>query len=182
MYILVGIDFFINLYFVIKVFRLKRNLKKNNQEDLLMSVQNLVLGESLEIILPLAYLLCFLAAYYGPNAELLGNIKNGFWQFKAVDELWAPTKSLLFVVVFDSISFILAGIVMLCFCNMNLAHVYLHMMKEFGLILSIHHAYLLQHLFCLVTISCAFDFTFQFDWILDPEKWQEIMVAANMTM
>ena len=181
LYLLVGIDFLINMYFTIKVFRIKRNFTKKKQEDLLMSVQVLVLGEVLEIILPLAFLVCFLAAYHGPNAELLGNIKNDFWQSKAVDEAWGPTKNLLFLVAFDCLSLTLAASFLLYFCNINLGHVFLHLMKEFGLIFSVQHAYQLEHLFCVLAVACGMDLTFQFDWILDQERWQEVMAAANMT-
>ena len=141
----------------------------------------MVLSGSLEIILPVAYMLCFLAAYYGPNADVLGNIKNGFWHFKALDDHWPTTKGLLLLTAFQFISFVCAGIFLFCSVNLNLFYVFLHIMKEYGLILSIHQAFLLEHLFCLITISCAFDFTFQFEWVLDPDNWQNIDVTTIMS-
>lgn len=82
LYILVGIDLIINIFFVIQTWRAKRNPTEKNVEKLMKSVQILVLAESLEIIIPLAYLLCFIIAYHGPNAEILGNIKNSYWQYQ----------------------------------------------------------------------------------------------------
>ena len=146
-----------------------------------MSVQVLVVGEVLEIILPLAYLLCFLAAYHGPNAALLGNIKNGFWKNEAVDKAWGPTKNLLFLVRFDCLSLTLTVSFLLYFCNINLGHVFLHMIKEFGVLFSLQHAYQLEHLFCVIAIACAMDLTLKFEWILDQDNWDQIMVSANIT-
>ena len=78
---LIEIDFIINNYFAVMTWRAKRNSEKSLPK-LKKSVQMLVLSESLEIIIPLSYLLCFVAAYYGPNADILGNIKNGYWQYQ----------------------------------------------------------------------------------------------------
>ena len=43
----------------------------------------LVLCETLEFIMPLGYMACFVVAYYGPNADVLGNVKNDYWQYVA---------------------------------------------------------------------------------------------------
>ena len=58
--------------------------------------------------------------------------------------------------------------------------VYLHLMKEHGLVFGIHQAYLLEYLFCTIAVACAFDFTLQFDWVLDREEWTK-SINANET-
>ena len=82
LYTLIATDFIINAYFVVITWRAKKNCTKKNLQKLIKSVQILVLAESLEIVIPLAYLLCFVIAFYGPNADILGNIKNGYWQYQ----------------------------------------------------------------------------------------------------
>ena len=82
LYILVITDFFINIYFVVITWKAKRNFTEESLQKLMKSVQILVLAESLEIVIPLAYLLCFIIAYHGPNADILGNIKNSYWQYQ----------------------------------------------------------------------------------------------------
>ena len=42
-------------------------------------VQDLVLSERIETVIPLTYILCFLSAYYGPNASVLCGIKLTIW-------------------------------------------------------------------------------------------------------
>ena len=82
LYTLIATDFIINAYFNVITWRAKRNFTKKNLNKLMKSVQILVLAESLEIVIPLAYLLCFIIAYHGPNADILGNIKNSYWQYQ----------------------------------------------------------------------------------------------------
>ena len=144
------------------------------------SVQVMVLSGILEIILPMAYLLAFLAAYHGPNADVLGNIKNDYWHFKPLVDHWPTTMSLLLLTAFQIVSFFLAGVFLYCSVQLNLFFVFLHVMKEYGLILSIHQAFLLEHLFCMIVISCAFDFTFKFEWVLQPDTWQNIEATSKM--
>ena len=79
---LIEMDFIINNYFAVMTWRGRRNFTQKSLQKLKKSVQILVLSESLEIVIPLAYLLCFVIAYYGPNADILGNIKNGYWQYQ----------------------------------------------------------------------------------------------------
>ena len=60
--------------------------------------------------------------------------------------------------------------------------VYLHLLQEHGLGFGIHQAYLLDYLFCTIAVACAFDFTFQFDWVLDREEWaKSITFATNVS-
>ena len=178
-YILLGIDFLINFYFVIVAFKTKRNPTEENVEKLMQSVQILVIGESLEIIIPLAYLVCFIAAFHGPNSGILGNVKNGYWQYQSVDDLWVTINNLLFLVFFDFVSLVIAAIFLFVSSSINLFHVYLHLMKEYGVVFAIHQAYLLEYLFCTIAIACAFDFTLQFDWVLNTQKWQNITLSST---
>ena len=82
LYTLIASDFIINNYFAVMTWRAKRNATEKSLQKLKTSVQILVLSECLEIVIPLAYLLCFVIAYYGPNADILGNIKNDYWQYQ----------------------------------------------------------------------------------------------------
>ena len=79
LYTLLATDFIINNYFAVITWR---NFTQKSVQKLKKSVQILVLSECLEIVIPLAYLLCFVIAYHGPNADILGNIKNGYWQYQ----------------------------------------------------------------------------------------------------
>ena len=68
-YLLLGIDFAINMYFAGKFFWL---FKKKKFEACGETLQGLVMNEFLEFTMPLLFLVCFLAAFHGPNAEIIG--------------------------------------------------------------------------------------------------------------
>ena len=68
-YLLLGIDFAINLYFTFKIIQLYKKEKIPECGEML---QVMVLNETLEFMAPLTYLMCFLAAYFGPNYSFIG--------------------------------------------------------------------------------------------------------------
>ena len=68
-YLLLGIDFAINMYFTGKVFWLfrKKEFAKCGE-----TLQGLVVNEFLEFTMPFLFLVCFLTAFHGPNADIIG--------------------------------------------------------------------------------------------------------------
>ena len=173
---------YLKLVYLIQVYhRKKKDLTEENLDILTSQVQLLVIAEALEIIIPLAYLVCFVAAYYGPNAGVLGNIKNGYWHFKSVDEPWNPIMILLIVSAADLFSLIAVAIFLRFASNINLLHVFTHLMKEYGAVFAIHIAFSFEHQFCVVAIACGLDQTLRFDWVLDQEHWRNITRVINVT-
>ena len=68
-YILIGIDFLINLHGAHNVW------KKFKERDITAcgeELMTLVLNEFLELIVPICYLFCYLAAWYGQNQGIIG--------------------------------------------------------------------------------------------------------------
>ena len=49
-------------------------------------LQELMVAEIVEFMVPLSYLICFSVAYYGPNANSIGNVRSSQWQFVAVED------------------------------------------------------------------------------------------------
>ena len=100
-------------------------------------------------------------------------------------DLSAAVSNLLILVIFDTVALVLSGLFLYRLSNINVyqvkslfelhpqscVQVYLHLMKEYGLVLGCHQAWLFEYLFCTIAIACAFDFTLQFDWVLDREEW-----------
>ena len=67
-YILLGIDFVINLIFTVQIYY----NKKGNIEKCGEALMTLVLNEFLETTVPLTFLLCFLVSFYGGNKDIIG--------------------------------------------------------------------------------------------------------------
>ena len=106
LYVLLFVEHSINMIFVYRIFKAKEKSGLiPNKERLCNDLQALVLAEALEIIIPIAYLVCLLIAFYGPNAEILGNVKNNYWQFQSIDDITIPIKNILFLVGIDTILF-----------------------------------------------------------------------------
>ena len=134
-YLVLAIDFFLNMFVCIQViWKFRRNGNKLN-DDINMSLDELVLNEKLEAIIPLGYCLCYLMAYYGPNQNYLGNIAE------SDAEKTMKMTGLLFLI--DISSLIVSAILLWAFCKINLLKVYLKSQKELWLIMASQEAYLL---------------------------------------
>jgi hypothetical protein len=68
-----------------------------------------LLIEILEVLVPVAYLVSVLTAYYGPNAEILGNIRNDYWQYDNIDDIGSTVQAVLIMCVIDGCSAIIGG-------------------------------------------------------------------------
>ena len=60
----------INLSLVIRLIRLKKKDPLNAEKQIDM-LQDLVLAEMIEFVVPLVYVLVFCSAYFGPNSTLI---------------------------------------------------------------------------------------------------------------
>ena len=72
-WILIGIDYAYNMYLCFKIVRMKTPTHQMIQSQI-GTFQELAITEIVEIVTPLAFILVFVAAAYGPNAKLFGNI------------------------------------------------------------------------------------------------------------
>ena len=84
--------------------------------------------------MPLTYIFCFLSAYYGPNAETLGNVKAEVWHYLAVQDVGAYLKNVLIFFVVDFMSFVINGILLWTTCKINVLEVLKNIQKTFWLI------------------------------------------------
>ena len=50
-------------------------------------ITTLMLNETVDFFTTVAYALAISIAYHGPNAGIIGNIKNDYWQYHAIDSL-----------------------------------------------------------------------------------------------
>ena len=84
------------------------------------AVSGLVLSETLEVVIPFAYAITLVIAYYGPNAEILGNIRNSYWHFQAIESLDTELSVLILMVSVDATVGLCSGLIMRIFCKINL--------------------------------------------------------------
>ena len=143
-YLILGVEFLINLYSCYKIFKLHRTkvtvlsqirqLDSKKKEE----VQMLVVCEMMEILVPLVYLSTFLIAYYGPNANILGNIRNDYWQFTAVKDVETLMVNVFKMFFIDLCSILIGGMFLWKFCSVNLLFKCCRMMNSYWKIISVY--------------------------------------------
>ena len=99
-------------------------------------VEELILTERIETIVPLTYMICFAIAYYGPNAEILGNVKLDLWHFKPVLDFGNYTRSVFILFIVDVMSLVMNGIILRTTCNINIFKILKNIQREFWLIMA----------------------------------------------
>ena len=117
------------------------------------NLEELIMTERIESVIPFTYLLTFLMANYGPNAEILGNIKLTIWQYQSVADIEDYVKNLLKLLVIDFLSFATNGILLWITCKINVFKVLQKVQAQFWLIMTIQEAFLF--------FEVKFNYTFQ---------------------
>ena len=101
-FVVCGLDALLGAVMCIKLYY---QFKKSESlsEDFQRSIEALVTKEALEILLPVLYCIIFTLSFYGPNAEIIGNVKAEHWQYSKVDDIKTPLTKLGLFLLFDII-------------------------------------------------------------------------------
>ena len=98
----------------------------------------LALKELMEISIPVVYCISFVIAYYGPNAEILGNVKNDYWQYQKVESVFDKlTNNAIFIVV-DAIRGAIIGLLLKRFCKLNFLRTYCEIISSYGILVLVY--------------------------------------------
>ena len=95
-------------------------------------LQDLILSEYVELGVTSGYLVTFISAYYGPNADLFGNIQNDYWHYSAVEDV---DVTILWILIFFSVDLgilFISSILLWITCNINVYNAYVELQKELG--------------------------------------------------
>ena len=141
-YIVIGQDFLINIYLCMRsIYMLKYKKNEASVDQAHKNIQELVLNERIEFATPLSYVVCFLMAYYGPNAEIMGNIKFSSWHYGDVASVgkFLSVLSLLFAV--DFASGFVSAILLWIFCNINLIKILLELQRDLWIMMAVQESF-----------------------------------------
>ena len=141
--IILGADFIYNLYLALKIVWIKKkkcNSERNDQKmfELLLT---LTINELVEVVVPLTYLVCFLSAYYGPNAEIIGGVKSTHFHYEPVTNIYGFIENIMLFMMVDIVSVIFVGSTLWVYCKINLIRAYMTILKEFWPIITLTTAY-----------------------------------------
>jgi hypothetical protein len=141
-YVILGMDFVYNIATALRIIWLRK--KRPEQHGIIDLLQELVIVELVEFMVPLTYLLCFVAAYYGPNSELIGGMKNSYWQYKAIEDVDRAIKNISLFFFIDFLSGIVCCAIIWVSCRISLLKVYIALLKEFGTYFLVTFVYVLS--------------------------------------
>jgi hypothetical protein len=142
-YSILAADFLINLSYCFVVLWYNQNGSEQSQNRTVKATLSLIVSESVEILMPISYTISLLMAYYGPNGELLGNIRNSSWQYSAIEDLDATLTWLGMMFSIDFGSAIISITVLWKYCKINVLDMYLRIQKEMWFFFAVSQAYFL---------------------------------------
>ena len=149
-YFLLGIDFLANVYLCIRVIILSGKLAEKHKKKKMETILALVINETVEFLVPIAYCITITMAYYGPSGQVIGNIKNSYWQYSAINNMENTLQWLAIFFLVDFMSFVVSVTLLLVICKINLIKIYFQLQKEAWHILALHQAYLLEEVRCII--------------------------------
>ena len=135
-YTIVGVDFVINLILCFRI--IKRHIKNNYQVDekQMDYVQELVLNETIECVVPIGYCVYYLMTCYGPNSGL-------FEDNLAISEPGKVINATAQLFLVDMCSGIISAYFLWNLCGINLFKVYLHSQRELWPIMASQQVYIM---------------------------------------
>ena len=101
----------------------------------------LVLTERMEAIIPVTFVLIFIMAYYGPNAEIIGNVKFNQWHFKAITDLEQYVSNLALLFIVDLSSAMICGVILWTTCKINMFKTLQKIQKDLWYFIAIYDTY-----------------------------------------
>ena len=125
-------------YQIVKLHKKVTNFENDQARmDKQKAVLKLLLAELCEGLIPLAYAIGFSMAYYGPNGHLIGNVRNGYWQYQMVcDASW--TLLVMFgLFSLDLICLLLNSRILWVFSNVNLFDEFCMTMQKYWQIIGL---------------------------------------------
>ena len=143
-YCILTINFIYNLYLCFKIILLNNKILPSYQRETAVLrtlkkevLAELLLNEIIEIMVPVTYICTFTIAYYGPNSEILGNVRNDYWAYQKVENITTLFTFALQMALIDLLSAVFSGVLLWKNCRLNFLQEYCKIMKKYWPILTL---------------------------------------------
>ena len=181
---IIAIELLLQLHITYRIFKTHQKLVdfrigKCNL-DMQRLVSKLVLAEATEGLTPLMYALGFAMAYYGPNASILGNVKNGYWGYEKVEDIGYLFQMMLLLFGVDVLSVLINFLILSTWTNVKLFQEFSRIMKEYWLFMAIKFGFKMCNWFVLKDINFGMDSTGNWNWITDEGRYQLIGNSTDL--
>lgn len=121
----IGLSVLYNIKMCVRIIKLhKQKINNANQNGISRKrkkkmMTTLMLNEASEFFTTIAHVLATFIAYYGPNAGLIGNIKNHYWQMGIIDSFSNFLGNISYSILMDISCGVITLIVLWVSCNIN---------------------------------------------------------------
>ena len=129
--IIISQEFIPMTYLVLQIVWVKKKTP-DDVEKLIKLLQDLIVKEMVGFLVPIIFISCFTMAFFGPNSEILGNVRSNYWNYQAVEDYGAYVGNVLMVFLVDAIAMVLSSTLLWKTCKINLYRVYSALHEEFG--------------------------------------------------
>ena len=141
-HLLLAFDFTVNVSYTLVALWYGR--KEQNQLKKVDYLLSFIINEAVECIIPIAYLLCLLMAFYGPNADHLGNVKFGGWNYTERTDLDNDIFWLLIITAVDFGSLMIGAALLKILGGLNVFRIYARLQSDVGLYLAIQQGFMIS--------------------------------------
>ena len=136
-------DFVYNLYLALKIVWIRKTKPKTerNDREMFNLLFSLTINELVEAVIPFTFLACFLSAFYGPNAEVIGGVKSTHFHYEPISDIRGFVQNMVLFLMVDICSVTFVGLILWGFCKINLIQSYMTIIREFWSIITVATAF-----------------------------------------
>lgn len=144
--VLMGADFLINVLLCLWIVWTKKKHTNKIHEQINL-LQELAIAELTEFHAPLSLIMTIVLAFFGPNAAILGNISNDYWQYEAIKDIneYLASLGLFFLIEFSCA--VVTAIILWLTSRINLCKAFVQLQEEFGKSYCVVLSYMLMTVF-----------------------------------
>ena len=137
-YLLLGIDFAINVFLASNIIRKKR---QNSEENVDQDVQELMMAEKIEFVIPLLFYITYLMGYHGPNGDLFGGLRVTIWERQSIFDPDAMINVVTLFFFIDLGSLVVSALLLWVFCRINCIPHYIKISVSYWVIMAIQETH-----------------------------------------
>ena len=156
-WVILAIDFSINLYLELKIIwtKYRKGFNDENEAHMIDLFMELVINETVEIVVPFTYFICFSIAYYGPNAEIIGTVKSEYWHHVPVNNVQLFCQNLGIFLLAETFTFLFSFILLKFTCGINIIKAFIVTQREYWLLMAVNTGYTIQMVSITMYIKLA---------------------------
>ena len=186
-YFLLIIETLLHMHGCYEIFKLTRKIQEesqpsqrnhdiSNKKD---KVQNLVMAEFVDAMVPLVFGIAFAMAYHGPNATLMKGIKNDYFGDQIEDVQHVYTVMVL-MLSFDLLAMVISGIFLRYSCKIDLFQIFCNMIDEYWMLFMVKLPIIVM-LFAVRDVNFGFDYSGKYSWITDEGRFKVICNSLHIS-